>query len=138
MFERILIAYDGSEHSKRAARMAGDIARMNKKAEVWLVCVMERVPTSLGRPYLQEFIDEQTQTGDRYIQEARELIGDATIHEELLYGSPAEEILEVAGNNDCDLIVTGTRGMSMLEGLLMGSQVHKIISHAQCPVLAVK
>ncbi len=47
-------------------------------------------------------------------------------------------ILDIAKNQECDLIVMGARGMSGLRGLLVGSQVNKVISHSTCPVLAVK
>ena len=139
MFERILIAYDGSEHSRRAAKIAGEIVRMQNKREIWLVCVMESIPIYLGQPYLQELIKAQTQAGEEFLKKARKIIGnEITIHDELLFGPPAERILNVAENHDCNLIVMGTRGLSVLQGLLLGSQVHKVISHSKCPVLAVK
>jgi nucleotide-binding universal stress UspA family protein len=139
MFERILIAYDGSEHSQRAAKIAGEIARMQNKVEIWLVCVMESIPPYLGQPYLQELIVAQTHAGEEFLKKARKIIGnEITIHDELLFGPPAERILNVAENRDCNLIVMGTRGLSVLQGLLLGGQVHKVISHSKCPVLAVK
>jgi nucleotide-binding universal stress UspA family protein len=139
MFERILIAYDGSEHSQRAAKIAGDLARMQSKSEIWLVCVMDPIPTHIGQPYIQELITAQTQDGEEYLKNAREIIGEIlTIHDTLLFGQPAESILNLADANNCDLIVMGTRGLSALQGLLLGSQVHKVISHSKCPVLAIK
>ena len=139
MFNRILIAYDGSEHSQRAANMAGDLARMQNQAELWLVCVMEMIPVEPGKPYVQELIDDRTHAGEAFIKQARELIGEnIPIHDKLLFGSPAECILTTAKDNKCDLIVMGTRGLSVLQGLLLGSQVHKVMNHAKCPVLAVK
>ncbi len=139
MFKRILIAYDGSEHSQRAAKLAGDLARTQSQAEIWLVCVMDPIPTHIGQPYIQEIITAQTQDGEEFLKKAREFIGEnVTIHDNLLFGQPAESILNLAAANDCDLITMGTRGLSALQGLLLGSQVHKVISHSKCPVLAVK
>ena len=139
MFQKILIAYDGSEHAQRAARIAGDFARMQDQAELWLVCAMETVTSGLGTPYIDELITERTRAGENLLQQARELIGEKIpIHDELLFGSPAESILNVAANRGCDLIIMGTRGLGGLRGLLLGSQIHKVISLAECPVLAVK
>ena len=139
MFNKILIAYDGSAHSKRAAKLAGDLARREDQAEVWLVCVMEAIPKYMGEPYIQDLITAQTDAGKNFLESAKEIIGsDVNIHDELLFGSPAETIMSVAESNDCDLIIMGTRGLSVLQGLLLGSQVHRVISHAKCPVLAVK
>ena len=141
MFRKVLVAYDGSEHSQRAARIAGDLVRLQSKAELWLVCVQGMIPYRRGDSviFINELIDEQTREGEKLLQAAKKLIGDKlTIHEELLIGAPAELILEVAETNKCDLIIMGTRGLSGLRGLLLGSQVQKVISHADCPVLAVK
>ena len=139
MFKRILIAYDGSDHSKRAAQLAGEFARKQENAELWLVCVMALIPITLGEPYITEIMDQLTKAGEELIQDAKKVIGEGIpIHDELMFGSPAEGILEVEKNRNCDLIVMGARGMSGLQSLLLGSQVNKVIIHSKCPVLAVK
>jgi nucleotide-binding universal stress UspA family protein len=139
MFKRILIAYDGSEHSKRAALLAGEFARKQENAELWLVCVMALIPITLGEPYISEIMDQLTKAGEELIQDGKKVIGEGIpIHDELMFGSPAESILEVEKTRKCDLIVMGTRGMSGLQSLLLGSQVNKVIIHSKCPVLAVK
>ena len=131
MFKKILFAYDGSEHSKRAARISGNFTRMQDNAELWLVCVMGAVPKHLKQPHIQEFHDNQ--------KKARNLIGnDIIIHDELLFGPPAINILNVAKKNKIELIIMGARGLNVLQGLLLGSQVHRVISLSKCPVLVVK
>ena len=139
MFQKILLAFDGSEHAQRAAKIAGEMARREDKAEIWLVCAMDLIPTELGKPYIDQLIVERTRIGTELQKTAKELIGDdMTIHEELLFGPPAESIMTVATNRECDLIVMGTRGLGGLKGLLMGSQIQKVISLSKIPVLAVK
>lgn len=54
------------------------------------------------------------------------------------HGDVAGEILKQAEKLKADLIVMGTRGLSDLRGLLVGSISHKIIHHAKCPCLTVK
>lgn len=141
MFKRILVAYDGSEHSQRAAKIAGDMARACKTTEVWLICVQDVVPYGLGESYvlINELIEEQTRRGEEMLTAARGFLGEGfSIQSELLFGSPAERILEYAESKECDLIVMGTRGRSGIASLLLGSQVHKVIANSACPVLAVK
>jgi len=139
MFKRILLAYDGSDHSRRAAHIAGDLARLQDEAELWLVCAVDPVPPDVGMPYMDQLIIERTQAGKTLLKQARELVGDnIPIHDELLFGSPAESIMGVADNRNCDLIIMGTRGLGGLRGLLLGSQIQKVISLSKCPVLAVK
>ena len=60
------------------------------------------------------------------------------IRMEMLEGSPAEEIINVANVRKSDLIIMGSRGLGQLVGLILGSQVQKVVSHAPCPVLIVR
>jgi nucleotide-binding universal stress UspA family protein len=53
-------------------------------------------------------------------------------------GSPANEIVEYAKDNDIDLIVIGTRGRSGLAHVLLGSVAERVVRHAPCPVLTVR
>jgi len=139
MFKKILIAYDGSEYSSRAVQLAGELARKQENAELWLVCVMDMVSITLGEPFITEVINQLTKEGEGLLRDAKKILGKGIpIHDVLLFGSPAESILDSAKSNGCDLIVMGTHGMSGLRGLLMGSQINKVISHSTCPVLAVK
>ena len=139
MFKRILLGFDGSDHAQRAAKVAAGIARQEKDAQMWVVVVVEPIPTELGKPYFSELILMRTNAGDELVELAKQIIGDGiTVHEELLFATPAESIIEVADTQNCDLIVMGTRGLGGLRSLLLGSQIHKVISLAKCPVLAVK
>jgi nucleotide-binding universal stress UspA family protein len=139
MFKNILVAYDGSEWSKRAAEQAGRMARESKDVVIWVVCAMGSVPSALGQSITDHWITEQTLIGGKLLDEAVDLIGDINeLHRELLFGPPAESMLEVASTRVCDLIIIGSRGQGALSGLLVGSQSQKVISLAKCPVLVVK
>jgi nucleotide-binding universal stress UspA family protein len=140
MFQNILIAYDGSEHARRAAKIAGDLAREQMNGvEIWVVVVVEAIPGDLGEPFLSQLIERRTSSGQALLNEAISEIGEGVdTHREFLFGSPAECILQVAETRSCDLIVMGTRGLGLLQGLLLGSQSHKVISHSACPVMVVK
>lgn len=140
MFKNILIAYDGSDHARKAAILAGDLARrLDFESIVWIVTIMETSPWDLGEPNLSRFIEQHASTGENLIQEAAELVGDdVETHRELLFGAVAESIIMVAETRSCDLIIMGARGLGLLEMLLLGSQTQKVISQAQCPVLVTK
>ena len=56
----------------------------------------------------------------------------------LLEGEAAEEIVELARDSLCDLIVMGTHGRTGLGRLLMGSVAEQVMRHAPCPVLTIK
>jgi nucleotide-binding universal stress UspA family protein len=140
MFRNILIAYDGSDHSRRAASIAGNLARAHgEDAELWVISVVDPVTGELGEPYLSELIARSAAAGQILINEAVSCIGEGVrVHRELLFGEPADCIVEVAKNRSCDLIVIGSRGLGVLKSLLLGSRAQKVIHDAACPVLVVK
>jgi len=53
-------------------------------------------------------------------------------------GTPYREVVNVAKALSVDLIVMGTRGLSTLQGLLLGSVSHKVMRHATCPVMLTR
>lgn len=138
MFSKILLAFDGSEHSQKAARLAGDLARQSG-ASLRIVHTYEAVPDYLGEPFSQEILSRRTLQADETMKQAVALVGEvADLRTEVLEGPPAEAILEVARVREVDLIVMGTRGLGRLGGLLMGSQSQKVVANAECPVLLVR
>jgi nucleotide-binding universal stress UspA family protein len=60
------------------------------------------------------------------------------VEHRLELGNPAAEILRVAAERDCDLIVIGSHGRSWLAALLMGGVAAQVVRKARCPVLVVK
>ncbi len=74
------------------------------------------------------------------MKKALEAVGEISgeVHQEILEGSAAEVVLNVAETRHVDLIVMGSRGQSKLRGLLLGSQSQKVLQHAPCPVMIVR
>ncbi len=140
MFDLILLAVDGSEHSRRAARTAADLARAVKARRLRIVTVYEAVPSYLGEPNLSAAIAARSAEAEKILKAAEALVGDvpAEIHREILEGPVAETILEVASTWQSDVIVMGSRGLGRLQGALLGSNSQKVVSHAHCPVLIVR
>jgi len=139
MFHTILLSYDGSEHARKAARIAAECARQQEKSLLWLVCVVEDVSDVLQEPYRSQLIAERTIGGQALLEEAAQIVGDhVEVRRELLFGDVAECIMRVAETRACDLVVMGTRGLGTLRGLLLGSKAQKVVSLAPCPVLLVK
>ena len=56
----------------------------------------------------------------------------------LMRGDAATEIIEYANQNQIDLIVAGSRGLSRMRRLLLGSLSRKLVHYAGCSVLIVK
>ena len=56
----------------------------------------------------------------------------------VLDGDPAERILEHAERENADCIVMGSRGLSDVKGLVLGSVSHKVSNRATCTCITVK
>lgn len=140
MFKHILLGVDGSVHALGAAKQAGELARSLKSDTLRIVIAYETVPPYLGEPNLQTVISARMKEADEILQVALEAVGKipGEIHTEILEGSPAEAILDVANTRKDDLIVMGSRGLGRLTGMLLGSQSQKVVQHAPCPVLIVR
>ena len=140
MFENILLAVDGSDHSLRAARHAGDLARDLGSEIVRIVVAFDAIPDYFGEPNRQQAIDARLQEANAILQKAQAAVGKipGEIHTELIEGSPAEAIIDVATTRASTVIIMGSRGLSSIAEMVLGSTSHKVVSHAPCPVLIVR
>ena len=136
MFERILLAVDASEHSRKAVAAAAEIAS-RFRSEVLVVHVRE--------PRLAETGDhlETEREATELAEWAAEELRSSGVHARISVGSSglrgaAGAILGVAVDFEPGLIVMGSRGPTELEGLLLGSVSHKLIQLADSPVLVVR
>jgi nucleotide-binding universal stress UspA family protein len=140
MFGKILLAVDGSEHALRAAKTAGDLARTMNATHLRIVVAYDPIPPYLGEPNLQRALDVRLGQANTILEDAVKAIGEvsAEVHTELLEGSPAEAIIDVANTRGSELIVLGSRGLGRLAGAVLGSTSQKVVAHAHCPVLIVR
>ena len=140
MFEKVLLAVDGSEHALHAARTAADLTRAMNSKEFRIVVAYDFIPSYLGEPNLQHAIDARMEEAKSILQNAVKAVGElpCEIHTELIEGSIAEAIIGIATTRKSDVIVMGSRGLGKLAGLLLGSTSQKVVSHAPCPVLIIR
>ena len=138
-FRKMLIAVDGSPGALEAARRGAELAVVCGASVILCHC-RKGVPEYVGEPYYQRMLDRIAASVEELLQPFREILSEsgATFEERVLEGDPAKKICEAARLEGCDLVVMGTRGLSDLEGLFLGSVVHKVLMAAPCPVLAVR
>jgi nucleotide-binding universal stress UspA family protein len=139
MFKKILLATDGSLHSAEALRFARELA-LEGAAQVFVVHAVAQAPTYLGEPWLPMYTRDAHTAGRKVAdQTADELqLAGVEVFIEVLEGPPADAILRVAALRECDLIVMGCRGRGEITSLLLGSVSHRVLAHANIPVLVVK
>lgn len=144
---RILLAADGSANSLRAARVAGKLARNLPDAEVILVHVARPPHLEAVELYGGERLEPDIpvdvlirRTAAPVLEAVRDALGlpGARVREEVAVGEPAQGIVGVAVAKHCDLIVVGSRGLSHLQEMLLGSVSQRVLHTAPCPVLVVR
>lgn len=147
MFRKVLIAVDGSAHSKRAIAYGAKIAAQNG-AEVVLFHVMRHLGSDRVPPDLEELehiehvrlteADMLRGVADAVVIEARDLAGTqgaTNVQSVIQDGDPATRILEYCKAHEVDLIVIGRRGLGGLASLLLGSVSQKVSHAAPCACL---
>ncbi len=145
--KKILVATDGSPHALKAAKMAGEIAQFQPDASVTIVYVahVPRDPhtvTVYGVDFTPDVpLDAMIQkTAEPLLVETKKATGlpENRVTTEVLVGHPAEEICGLAHREGYDLVVTGSRGLSPIKEILLGSVSDRIAHCAHVPVLIVK
>lgn len=138
MFKSIVWAADGSEYAEAAFPFVKELAKAGG-AEVTIAHVVERVEGSgaIGPP---RRVDEGKIQDDLH-RRASELSNEGITTSVEIRGDigtrPAHELVDIARKKNADLIVVGTRGLSVIAGLLLGSETQRLLHVAPCPVLAV-
>ena len=143
---KILVAVDGSDPSFNASTYAIDFAKRNG-AELIVLYIVSPVPYSqfeyanIGRMKEIESIEmekAQREVVDKVKQKATE--NNVSVKTEVLikYTSVVKEIVEYAKDNKVDMIVIGSRGVTGLKKILLGSVANGVVTYSHCPVLVVK
>lgn len=146
MISNILIAVDGSEHSRKALELGGDLAG-KYGAAVHLIHVTEspvhQHTMALGGAALSlhDSLEDLKEAGSKAVEHATEYLqnhGINNVTSEVSGGHPAHRIVESAKEVHADMIVMGSRGLGDLAGLLVGSVSHKVTNMAPCTCITVR
>ena len=137
--KKILLPVDGSDHSMKAANYAVELARMSG-AEIFLTHCHKPFPAILGEPYYQQAVNKIMKESDKLLEPFRKLFDEKGVAyvERIMEGPPRDAVPNVARHEKCDLIIIGSRGLSDLEGLFLGSVTHRVLRSAPCPVMVIR
>ncbi len=176
MIKTIVVPVDGSDHAKKAAGLAADIAEKYGARLVFIHSLMRnttageikalsdtiKIPDTLRAELdkLQEDAIEAVASAydaapisipmpDKILREVAEVIlddakataqvkGVSDVDAKILDGSPTDAIVAAAKGENADMVVMGSRGLSNIGGLLMGSVSHKVSHLCDCTCVTVK
>ena len=139
--QKILIPCDGSDNGLRVVRYAASLAIRLSDVQLELLNVQEPLPQKVHVALSEQLIARwQAGEAELILQPARQIL-DA---EEVQYkvrsrvGSPAHEIALHVHETQCDAIIMGTRGLSPIVNLVIGSVATKVIYLVEVPVTLIK
>lgn len=142
--QKILLAVDGSEGALRATRkLIEGAAAYTEPPEVELVTVRPPVPLVGGFQGVVvsgEMVDRYyREEGEKALAESKRALDQAGIgyFPHILVGDVAQALAEHAAKSRCGLIYMGTRGLTALAGMLLGSVATKVVHLAPVPVVLV-
>ena len=141
-FRKILVPVDFSDHSARALESAMSLARAFGAELHLLHCYQINVgaisPYGIVLP--ESFERDVRQAAQTRLAEWRDKVSaeGIKVEEHITPQFPSEAIVQKAGEISADLIVMGTRGLTGLKHVLLGSVAERTLRLAPCPVLTVK
>ena len=149
MFKKILVGIDGSEMGDKAFSTALNLAK-EWGAKIFLAHVMP-MPTLpnvfppgaiayVPEGVLDELIKEIRDKAEKTLRERLQKAQAAGVEGEIkvLKGEAASALVGFAQEEGIELIVVGSRGISGVKELMLGSVSHKVSQLAKCPILIVK
>jgi nucleotide-binding universal stress UspA family protein len=138
----ILVPVDFSPYSQKALRYGRTLAQAFE-ANLHLLHVLDQpihpAHYGLGDDLLMRLNPEvQRRSQEEMERLVSQLGAEVKCQTHVREGRAYSEIVRFVQEEECDLVVMGTHGLSGLEHFLLGGTTEKVMRHASCPVLAVK
>ncbi|WP_421976802.1 universal stress protein [Roseivirga seohaensis] len=144
----ILVPIDFSEQSKYALNFAAQLAEKGK-LQIQAIHIIEgpqnHTFNTMGDGIANESEDyfflkqllEKTKENMRNLVESKVYAG-INITGSVEIGNPYQSISKAIADHQADLVVMGSKGVSGIDEVLIGSNTEKVVRHAKCPVITIK
>ncbi len=129
---KIVVAYDGSDHAKKALLFLTNI--INEKDELYLVTVVREAPREP-----ESVIIETREKAEESLKHALDMLKTKNVKTQILESpNVADAVIQYCKNVNCDMIVSGSRGLTGIKKAIMGSVSSELVAKSHVPVLVVK
>lgn len=144
MTKRILVAYDGSDLSRKAVWEARNQACETSKREIHIVSVVKPtgpatnavVSRSIGDELAEKLRSEMDVLKEQMASSEVDVITEVIINN--VEENPGISICKYAEEHVVDLIIVGSRGLGKVKKMFLGSVSNNVVQHATCPTLVMK
>jgi nucleotide-binding universal stress UspA family protein len=144
MYKRILVAIDGSESSLFALTHAVELANVFD-SELTLLSVIDKFKLPFSAEYglgaqesHEQLVREVLESLNAVTMKLGENNGNLHIDTRVEEGRPAKIIVQVAEEDEFDLIVMGSQGFGLITGWFLGSVSNEVVNSCTKPLLIVK
>jgi nucleotide-binding universal stress UspA family protein len=140
MFEKILVATDGSEHGYRAANIALDLGKISG-GKVTAIYVADtnrtsHLPDDMLLFSIRELLLKEGKEALKHVEDQAREKGVA-YEGVVVEGNPGSEIISYAESAKMDIIIMGAVGRTGLDKFLLGSVAEKVVRNSKIPVLTI-
>lgn len=145
--KKILVAIDGSPQSDKAAEEAVRLASISGstfQSEVYAVLVLSSMKSQSftdffpNKPATEMPGWEEKRARIFYVVEKAAAEAGVPLESLVVYGDPAEELMLLARERHCDVIVVGSSGKGRVKRTVLGSVSTKVALHAHCSVYIIR
>lgn len=147
MFQRLLVAYDGSELSRRALKAAVNIAARLQKP-LYAVTVVPQLPPALSvqafapsdETVVEEIVHQSDARVAKLLREVREEAEkcDVDVTAEAIAGAEVDAIVDAINKFQCDLLIVGLKPRPGLIDRLVPSTGQAVSDRAPCSILGIR
>ena len=146
---KVILATDGTEFGEAASDMMANLS-LGKGDSVLVTSVVDTAfPLAIDiyggyLPDTTELEKAAKETAGKIVEATKAKLNGffdgkgVDITSDILFGTPESRIVEIAEENNADLIVVGSHGYKQWERLLLGSVSNSVVHHAPCSVLVVR
>jgi nucleotide-binding universal stress UspA family protein len=147
MFEKILVATDGSKHSEDAADAAMEMAKLckGKVTALYVIDVGKEfafsdISGNIADEVVEGIKNSLTKKGEAAVKriEDKAKAAGVAFEGQVVEGQPAEAIINTASDSGMNLIVMGSIGITGLDKYLLGSVADKVVRSSKVPVMVVR
>ena len=145
MYEKIIVSIDGSDHAKHALNYALESAA-KRGAELVSLKVVPPISSltyfgEFSAQYIRDLMDNLRESHQKILSDAANIVKNKKpslkFQTRLEEGRTSDVIVDIAKEEDVDLIIMGSRGMGGIVGFL-GSTSRHVVEACTKPILIVK
>jgi len=138
LYMNILVPLDGSKYSDKALIHACDMAKNYKSQLILLYVVEKSFPINLLDK--KEYLEILRKFGNKVLIKGKDIATQQGVDSTIIIkeGNISNEIIKLAKNEKCNLIIVGSKGFGSTTRFFLGSISNKLANNSPCSILIIK